>query len=737
MMSGSVSGTPGLDSWAAGELLAMGDPNVDLEPGTTDGTFYSFLDLRDFDTGAVPPKVDGVHQVSENVTIGGNGGPSMDLFLGDVLFSINSNSTQLTGSDAVEITTNKKSLYLFRPDTPGDYSAGTFSVVLDNFSTNEVEGISLVEADTMVGDTLLQAGSFIYNPGNSTDIWLYTVDGAGEGTTSGNAEILITGDHINMNNASAKISGLDLIEATIDIGDTRLTAGNILVTLDGNDSGIGSNNLTVTSNDVFYLDVTTTTLGVTNTSVANAYLLIEGADLNLDTADEEITAISLELKFGSGGNEDPDISFPGGSISYTENDPAVFIDAGATVIDPDSLDFSTGILRVDFSAGGTADDRLTIRNEGNGAGQIGVVGSNVTYGGVTIGTFTGGIGTSPLVINFNSNATSAVVQATLRNITYENVSDDPATTPRNVRVVLSDGDGGTSNVENKTINVTAINDAPVIETNTGMTVAEGSTGTVITAAMLNEGDPDDIGSDVTYTVTTVPAYGILYISGTVLGNNDTFTQADIDAGLITYDHDGSQNLSDGFTFTLADGGEDSAASLTGQVFSITVTNVNDAPVGLPTVTGSALEDETLTADTSGISDSDGLGAFSYQWLRDGVSIDGATGATYTLGDGDVGARISVQVSYTDAYGEAEGPLTSVQTAPVININDVPVANADTASTAEDVALNNIDVLGNDTDVDGDTLSVTGAQRPERHGHGERGRHPELHPEPELQWYGHH
>ena len=451
----SISGTPGLDSWAAGELLAMGDPNVDLEPGTTNGTFYSFLDLRDFDTGAVPPKVDGVHQVSKNVTIGGNGGPSMDLFLGDILFSINTNSTQLTGSDAVEITTNKKSLYLFRPDTPGDYSAGTFSVVLDNFSTNEVEGISLVEADTLVGDTLLQAGSFIYNPGNSTDIWLYTVDGAGEGTTSGNAEILITGDHINMNNASAKISGLDLIEATIDIGDTRLTAGNILVTLDGNDSGIGSNNLTVTSNDVFYLDVTTTTLGVTNTSVANAYLLIEGADLNLDTADEEITALSLELKFGSGGNEDPDISFPGGSISYTENDPAVLIDAGATVNDPDSLDFSTGILRVDFSAGGTADDRLTIRNEGSGAGQIGVAGSDVTYGGVTIGTFTGGIGTSPLVINFNSNATSAVVQATLRNITYENVSDDPATTPRNVRVVLTDGDDGTSNVEHKTINVTA------------------------------------------------------------------------------------------------------------------------------------------------------------------------------------------------------------------------------------------------------------------------------------------
>ena len=179
----------------------------------------------------------------------------MDLFVGDVLFSVNANSVRLTGSDLVEVTTNKKSLYLFRADTPGDYSTGTFSLVLDNFSTNEVEGISLVETDTLVGDTLLTAGSFLYNPGNSTDISLYTVNGTGAGTTSGVSEVLITGADIGMGNASAKVSGLDLIEVDVNIGATGLAAGNILVTLDGNDAGIGNNNLTVTSNDVFYLDV--------------------------------------------------------------------------------------------------------------------------------------------------------------------------------------------------------------------------------------------------------------------------------------------------------------------------------------------------------------------------------------------------------------------------------------------------------------------------------------------------
>ena len=53
-----------------------------------------------------------------------------------------------------------------------------------------------------------------------------------------------------------------------------------------------------------------------------------------------------------------------------------------------------------------------------------------------------------------------------------------------------------------------------------------------------------------------------------------------------------------------------------------VANVNDAPVGVPMITGTATEDQILTADTTGISDADGLGSFSYQWLRNGVAIGG-------------------------------------------------------------------------------------------------------------------
>ena len=101
-------------------------------------------------------------------------------------------------------------------------------------------------------------------------------------------------------------------------------------------------------------------------------------------------------------------------------------------------------------------------------------------------------------------------------------------------------------------------------------------------------------------------------------------------------------------------------------------NVNDAPVGVPTISGTASKGQTLTANTGGISDADGLGTFSYQWLRGGVAIGGATGSTYLLVNADVGTQITVQVTYTDGHGTAEGPLTSAPTAVVTNVNDPPV-----------------------------------------------------------------
>ena len=92
---------------------------------------------------------------------------------------------------------------------------------------------------------------------------------------------------------------------------------------------------------------------------------------------------------------------------------------------------------------------------------------------------------------------------------------------------------------------------------------------------------------------------------------------------------------------------------------------NNPATGAPAISGTAQVGETLTADTSGIADADGLdnAAFSHQWLADGIDISGATGSTYTLIDSDEGKAIKVRVSFTDDGGNDE-TLTSAATAAV-------------------------------------------------------------------------
>ena len=80
---------------------------------------------------------------------------------------------------------------------------------------------------------------------------------------------------------------------------------------------------------------------------------------------------------------------------------------------------------------------------------------------------------------------------------------------------------------------------------------------------------------------------------------------------------------------------------------------NSEPTGSVVVAGLLIEGETLQADTSDLSDADGLGTLSYAWLRDGARISGATAATYMLTEADIGAVIGVEVAYTDGGGTAE------------------------------------------------------------------------------------
>lgn len=283
----SGSGAPCLDSWADGEIIQFGDPSLAFEPGTTSGTLSSVANLEWIALGGNLATLASIHYVTRNITVGTT--TSYDLLVGDLLFSHHGANLEISPP---YIWGDNWELYVFRPDIPGDFSAGTLYLLLNDFAGGHVHSISLVETDTVVGDTTLSAGTFLYSTsgGTKNDIFHFSPTRVG-GTSTGTTSTLLDGFALGIANNN-EIQGLDLIETTLTIGDTTLTAGTILVTLKNDDSSVGSNNLSTTKNDIFYFDVTETEIGSGN-SVATATMLLEGADVGLDTTQEDIRGVSV------------------------------------------------------------------------------------------------------------------------------------------------------------------------------------------------------------------------------------------------------------------------------------------------------------------------------------------------------------------------------------------------------------------------------------------------------------
>jgi archaellum component FlaF (FlaF/FlaG flagellin family) len=89
-----------------------------------------------------------------------------------------------------------------------------------------------------------------------------------------------------------------------------------------------------------------------------------------------------------------------------------------------------------------------------------------------------------------------------------------------------------------------ISAAPTLDVNTTLTVANGTI-VAITGANLAVSDPDDLPENLTYSAMTMPLNGNLSLT--------TFTQEDLNNGLVTYTHSGVGSGADSFQFTVSDG----------------------------------------------------------------------------------------------------------------------------------------------------------------------------------------
>ena len=162
----------------------------------------------------------------------------------------------------------------------------------------------------------------------------------------------------------------------------------------------------------------------------------------------------------------------------------------------------------------------------------------------------------------------ATIMATTGNLSFEVApSIDPTTgklsftTALNtngtatIDVLVRDSGNGTSPNVNESatqtfaIEVAPVNDGPVIAVNAEL-VAERGTATVVTNLALAFTDAENGPAELTYAVLIGPSHGSILVNGAPATH---FTQAQIDAGVVSYQNDGTTSWTDKFDFEVNDG----------------------------------------------------------------------------------------------------------------------------------------------------------------------------------------
>ncbi len=702
----------------ANSATALGSGQITLDAGTTLGlnggvaTFSNNIvlagdaTLQSANTTNTVSTFSGVISEtggSHNLTVGTATGSNTGIILSGT--NTYTGTTTVTGTNSLQITdasnlstatitlsgatlqvngsgvTLANAIDLSSSSTISNANAVTLSGVISgsqNFTKSGAGTLALSNTETYTGSTTVSAGTLQVDGalGATSDVTVAsggTLGGTGSVFASAstntltvqNGGTLAPGDSgagtLTVNGNLALASGSTL---AVDIAGT--TAGTqydqVIVNGTANVSGATlsvNHSYTAATLDTYQLIVNDASDAITGTFSS----LAEGGTL---TAGGDGQTLKASYVGGTGNdftltvpNQPPVVSGLGGdSVSFTEKGSPVLLDAGgnATVTDSDNADFNGGNVTVSIVTNRiTTEDVLSIVNQGTGGGQIGIAGSNVTYGGVVIGTFTGGSGSNDLVITLNVNATPAATQALVRDIAYSNTNTtDPAQVNRIVRTTVNDGSGGTSSNADVTLTITTVNDAPTLSatTSTPTFTENGAAVSLFSGAAVS---PVESGQTIkSFTVT---------VSNVTDGSSETL------------------NI-DGSSVALTNGN-----SLT--------TATNGMSVSVSLVSGTA---------TVSISKTAGISASTAQTLVNGLSYRDSSDNPSTT------ARVVTLTSVQDTGGTANGGVdtTSLSVASTVSIaavNDAPTITAPaTFAVTEDVtaALTGISFA----DIDGNSSNET-------------------------------
>ncbi|MCM8857219.1 MAG: retention module-containing protein, partial [Candidatus Thiodiazotropha sp.] len=549
------------------------------------------------------------------------------------------------------------------------------------------------------------SGNPIYTPNlnfNGTDTFTYTIDDGNGGTDT--ATVTVTVGGVN--------------DAPVAVDDAVGTNEDVPVTVAvlPNDSDPDGDTLTVAS-------VTQGTNGAVAIDPVSGNPIYT-PDLNFNGTD----TFTYTIDDGNGGTDTATVTVTVGSVNDTpvavddavgtNEDVPVTIDVLPNDSDPDGdtltvtsvTQGTSGTVTIDPVSGnpiytpnlnfnGTDAFTYTI-DDGNGGTDTATV--TVTVGGVNDAPVAvdDAVGTNedvPVTIDVLPNdsdpdgdtlTVTSVTQGTSGTVTIDPVSGNPIYTPNlnfngtdTFTYTIDDGNGGTDTAT-VTVTVGSVNDAPVAVDDT---VGTNEDVPVTVAVLPNDSDPD--GDTLTVTSVTQGTNGAVAIDP-VSGNP-------------IYTPNPNFNGTDTFTYTIDDGngGTDTAT------VTVTVGGVNDAPVAVDDAVGTN-EDVPVTIDVlPNDSDPDGdtLTVTSVtQGANGSVAIDPVSGNPIYTPNLNFNGTDTFTYTIDDGNG---GTDTATVTVTVGGLNDTPIAVDDTVNTIEDNPIT-VDVLPNDSDPDGDTLTVT-------------------------------
>jgi large repetitive protein len=393
-----------------------------------------------------------------------------------------------------------------------------------------------------------------------------------------------------------------------------------------------------------------------------------------------------EFVFGTGGvttsipriDLDANDSTTGGAgylTTYVENGNGVsIVDADPLITNPVGTIQSTTVTLTNAQTG----DQLLVNGSTTASGTLA---SGIVYSITATG------------VQFSGTATAAQYEAALKTVTFRNTTERPATVDRSLTISFSNGTFSSNNAVS-TIRVIEVNDPPTAVNDGPLTTAEDAPILNINV-LANDKDGEAVAPTTgdPLTVTTATA-----LNGAVVINAD---------GTLNYTPNANFNGTDTITYTISDGRGGTSTA----IVPITITPVNDAPTAvgtLPPQTNLDAATVTSVATASAFADVDGPTAiYSATGLPLGLAINSVTGVISGIVDRSAsqtsGGVYSVVVTRSDGTLSARQPFSWTITNPAPTaVNDATlVVNEDTPGTT-------VNVLANDTDPDGDPLTVTGA-----------------------------